>query len=51
MHLIDLERSSFYKDVFWWDNLYKRKNDHLGHFVRSRRVKQLIDTNRSYLDS
>jgi len=49
MHLTDLGSSLFYNDIFVWDDYYKRKNDHLGHFFCMRRVKQLIDRHESFL--
>jgi hypothetical protein len=49
MHMTDLGSSLFYNDVFVWDDYYKRKDDHLGHFFRTRRVRQLLDRHESYL--
>jgi hypothetical protein len=49
MHLTDLGSSLFYNDIFVWDEFYKRKNDHLGHFFRTRRVRKLIDRHESFL--
>jgi hypothetical protein len=49
MHLTDLGSSLFYNDIFVWDEFYKRKNDHLGQFFRTRRVRQLIDRHESFL--
>ena len=49
IHLIDLEFSPFYNDIFVWDEIFKKKNDHLGHFFHWRRVRQLIDRYESYL--
>jgi hypothetical protein len=49
MHLTDLGSSLFYNDIFVWDEFYKRKNDHLGHFFRMRRVRKLIDRHESFL--
>ena len=43
IHSTDLGSSLFYNDIFVWDEYHKRKNDHLGHFFRGRRVKQLLD--------
>jgi hypothetical protein len=39
MHVTDLGSSPFYNDIFLWDDFYKRKGDHLGHFFRRRRVQ------------
>jgi hypothetical protein len=30
--------SLFYNDIFVWDDYYKRRNNHLGHFFCSRHV-------------
>jgi hypothetical protein len=49
MHVTDLGSSLFYNDIFFWDDYYKRKNDNLGHFFRSRRVRRLMDRHESYL--
>jgi len=49
MHTTDLGRSPFYNDVFLWDDFYKRKNDHLGQFFRTNRVKKLIEKHESFL--
>ena len=32
IHLTDLGSAPFYNDIFVWDGIFKRKNDHLGHF-------------------
>ena len=32
IHLTDPGSSPFYNDIFVWDEIFKRKNDHLGHF-------------------
>ena len=32
IHLTDLGLSPFYNDIFVCDEIFKRKNDHLGHF-------------------
>ena len=48
IHLTDLGSSPFHNDIFVWDEIFKRKNDHLGHFVHWRRVRQLIDRHESY---
>ena len=49
IHLTDLGSSPFYNDIFVWDEIFKRKNDQLGHFFHWRRVRQLIDRHESYL--
>ncbi|CAF2132659.1 unnamed protein product [Rotaria magnacalcarata] len=49
MFITDLGSSAFYEDIFGWDNFCKRKNDHLGHFFRTRRVRQLKDRHESFL--
>ena len=49
MEKSDLGRSLFYEDIFHWDTFQKRKNDHLGHFFRLRRVKRLKENHRSLL--
>ncbi len=49
MHVTDLGSSPFYNDIFLWDDFYKRKGDHLGHFFRRRRVQQLIKRHELYL--
>ena len=49
MHTTDLGRSLFYNDVFFWDEFHKRTKDHLGHFFRRNRVKQLIEKHESLL--
>jgi hypothetical protein len=49
MHMTDLGSSLFYNDIFVWDDFCKRKNDHLGHFFRGRRIRQLIERHESYL--
>ena len=43
IHLTDLGSSPLYNDIFVWDEIFKRKNDHFGHFFHWRRVRQLID--------
>ena len=32
IHLTDVGSSPFYNDIFVWDEIFKRKNHHLGHF-------------------
>jgi hypothetical protein len=49
IHTTDLGRSLFYNDIFFWDEFHKRKNDHLGQFFRSNRVKLLINNHESLL--
>ena len=48
IHLTDLGSSPFYNDIFVWDEIFKRKNDSLGHFFHWSRVRQLIDRHESY---
>ena len=45
----DLGRSLFYNDIFYWDLFHKRKNDHLGHFFRMKRVKHMHERHQSLL--
>ncbi|CAF3468686.1 unnamed protein product [Rotaria socialis] len=47
MLITDLGSSAFYEDIFGWDNFYKRKNDHLGRFFRTRCVRQLKDRHKT----
>ena len=49
IHFTDLVSSPFYNDIFVWDEIFKGKNDHLGHFFHCRHVRQLIDRHESYL--
>ena len=49
MFTTDLGSSLFYEDIFGWDTFCKRKNDRLGHFFCSRRVRQLKDRHESFL--
>ena len=49
MHTTDLGQSLFYNDIFFWDDFYKRKKDHLGHFFNTKRVKKLIERHESLL--
>ena len=49
MHTTDLGWSLFFNDIFVWDSFYKRKGDHLGHFFRGRRVRQLRERHESFL--
>ena len=45
----DLGRSLFYNDIFYWDIFHKSKNDHLGHFFRMKRVKDMREGHRCLL--
>jgi hypothetical protein len=49
MHVSDLGASLFYKDVFYWDDFVKRKQDNMGHFFRLRRVQKLRKRHESLL--
>ena len=45
----DLGRSLFYYDIFYWDTFHKNKNDHLGHFFQTKRVKLMRDRHQCLL--
>ena len=45
----DLGQSLFYNDIFTWENVKKRKNDHMGQFFRRKRVKLLLQKHESLL--
>ena len=49
MYTTDLGRSLFLDDIFYWDDFCKRKNDHLAHFFRRNRIRQLIQEHASLL--
>ena len=39
----DPSRSPFFEDIFKWDGMKKKKNDGVGHFFRTRRVKKQLE--------
>ena len=49
MHKSDLEKSPFYKNMFYWDDFKKRKGDHLGHLFQMKRVKNLKERHNVFL--
>ena len=49
VHRTELGSSLFFEDIFLWNEFHKRKNDHMGHFFRGRRVKRLTKYHESFL--
>ena len=49
MYKSDLSGSLFHKDILYWDNFKKDKNDSLRQFFRLRRIKKLISIHESSL--